>query len=196
MPTFRFLAHHRSIIALTAAVAAIAFMLSTAAILFAPSAAKANLVMARTTGKACSACHVPMQEPRLNHEGQAFKECGYQFCRPGAVVPYGGRSNNFMPSHGYGAIAVGSAGREGHSGTSFRNATQAEADRKALNGCADRASNCRIVARYTSGACGYVTVGKPGKGTCWGVGSTPAEARLSCEAQGCGCKEPIGSCNR
>ncbi|MGP0061160.1 MAG: DUF4189 domain-containing protein [Beijerinckiaceae bacterium] len=93
----------------------------------------------------------------------------------------------------YGAIAAGIIGNRVGVGYSTNYPTQFAADRKALQQCEARSSNCHVVSRFSNGGCGYVTTAIS-SGTCYGYGATPGIALDQCQSRGCSCHEPVGGC--
>ena len=97
-------------------------------------------------------------------------------------------------SDDFGALAVGVSGT--HLGTAvvLNYPNQSAADSSAIKECEARASNCRVVGRFSNGGCGYVALAGE-NAACWGSGATPVTAISECQSKGCGvCRAPIFGC--
>lgn len=117
-------------------------------------------------------------------EGQCVETS--KFCTP---IP---------PSHSYGAIAYG---RESKAyGYSYRMSSQADAERTAMQKCAEKGTDCEMMVWFDF-KCGAVTAHPDSKTAYWGWGDGEGEARANAMTQcmndgGGKCEVKVSQCSR
>ncbi len=132
--------------------------------------------------------------------GQCVPE-GSVCCPGGSYVPVGAVCEK-DPTGNWGAIAIATwndgKGDAKVSATVQENQPSlSQASTAALLGCQKAAVRlCHIVGTFSSGKCGYVSLGHNAKAVRWAVSAKPEEALSTCSAEGITCQQPIGGCNR